>query len=200
MFTTWVFRIPGVFGEKSGPYSTIFLWVGFPFGGQKQGQNTPKLVLFEFLVTRAFSGGTIKKLAWLHNCTVHSTQYTVHSTQYTVHSTQYTVHSTQYTVHSTQYTVHSTQYTVHSTQYTVHSTQYTVHSTQYTVHSTQYTVHSTQYTVHSTQYTVHSTQYTVEERGCPPEAKFFFEGSSYKEKNVLFVLFHSIPVHGHLIQ
>ena len=58
---SWVFRIPGVFGEKSGPYSTIFLWVGFPFGGQKQGQNTPKLVLFEFLVTRAFSGGTIKK-------------------------------------------------------------------------------------------------------------------------------------------
>ena len=145
---TWVFRIPGVFGGKSGPYSTIFLWLGFPFGGQKQGQTTPKLVLFEFLVTRAFSGGT-KNLAWLHNCTVHSTQYTVHSTQYTVHSTQYTVHSTQYTVHSTQYTVHSTQYTVHSTQYTVHSTQYTVHSTQYTVHSTQYTVHSTQYTVHS---------------------------------------------------
>ena len=47
----WVFRIPGVSGGKSGPYSTIFLWVGFPFGGQKQGQNTPKLVLFEFLVT-----------------------------------------------------------------------------------------------------------------------------------------------------
>ena len=93
----WVFRIPGVFGGKSGPYSTIFLWVGFPFGGQKQGQNIPKLVLFEFLVIRAFSGGTIKKLAWLHNRTVHSTQYTVHSTQYTVHSTQYTVHSTQYT-------------------------------------------------------------------------------------------------------
>ena len=158
--TTWVFRITGVFGGKSGPYSTIFLWLGFPFGGQKQGQPTPKLVLFEFLVTRAFSGGTIKK-SGVHNCTVHSTQYTVHSTQYTVHSTQYTVHSTQYTVHSTQYTVHSTQYTVHSTQYTVHSTQYTVHSTQYTVHSTQYTVHSTQYTVHSTQYTVHSTQYTV---------------------------------------
>ena len=61
-FNPWVFRIPGVFGEKSGPYSTIFLWVGFPFGGQKQGQNTPKLVLFEFLVTRAFSGGTIKKI------------------------------------------------------------------------------------------------------------------------------------------
>ena len=61
-FETWVFRIPGVFREKSGPYSTIFLWVGFPFGGQKQGQNTPKLVLFEFLVTRAFSGGTIKKI------------------------------------------------------------------------------------------------------------------------------------------
>ena len=112
-----MFRIPGVFGGKSGPYSTIFLWVGFPFGGQKQGQNTPKLVLFEFLVTRAFSGGTIKKkLAWLHNCTVHSTQY------------------------------------------------------------------------------------TVEERGCPPEAKILFGGSSYKEKNVFFVLFHSIPVHGHLTQ
>ena len=158
---SWVFRIPGVFGGKSGPYSTIFLWVGFPFGGQKQGQNTPKLVLFEFLVTRAFSGGTIK-LAWLHNRTVHSTQYTVHSTQYTVHSTQYTVHSTQYTVHSTQYTVHSTQYTVHSTQYTV--------------------------------------QYTVEERGCPPEAKILLGGSSYKEENVFFVLFHSIPVHGHLTQ
>ena len=143
------------------PYSTIFLWVGFPFGGQKQGQNTPKLVLFEFLVTRAFSGGTIKK-NWRGCITA--------------------------------------QYTVHSTQYTVHSTQYTVHSTQYTVHSTQYTVHSTQYTVHSTQYTVHSTQYTVEERGCPPEAKILFGGSSYKEKNVFFVLFHSIPVHGHLTQ
>ena len=124
---TWVFRIPGVFGGKSGPYSTIFLWLGFPFGSQKQGQNTPKLPLFEFLVTRAFSGGTINK-NW--RCCITS-QYTVHSTQYTVHSTQYTVHSTQYTVHSTQYTVHSTQYTVHSTQYTVHS----IHSTQYTVHS-----------------------------------------------------------------
>ena len=123
---SWVFRIPGVFGEKSGPYSTIFLWGGFPFGGQKQGQNTPKLVLFEFLVTRAFSGGTIKK-NW-RGCI------------------------------------------------------------------------AAQCTVHTVQYTQYSTQYTVEERGCPPEAKILFGGSSCKEENVFFVLFYSIPVHGHLIQ